>query len=177
MVIIKCPGCKKTKGEDGFGFHKARLYVYCKTCRDYFKDYSKRREYVERRKLRRRAKWKSTPEMRAKQALYYEKNRERLRPVRMANHLRRKYLVSLSDYNRMLAEQNNKCGICKVEFPKSYKVWNRPCVDHNHQTKMVRGILCRKCNLALTYVENFEFWDAAQTYLRAKEARDKEPLR
>jgi len=53
-----------------------------------------------------------------------------------------------SDFNDFLIKQNNKCAGCKVDFDTIDK--RNICIDHKHdETKQVRGILCRNCNLAL----------------------------
>jgi hypothetical protein len=41
-------------------------------------------------------------------------------------------------------------------------------VDHDHATGMIRGLLCRRCNLALAVIEQPELMRAAHVYL-AKE--------
>lgn len=43
----------------------------------------------------------------------------------------------------LVHKQLGKCLICN-EFFKSI-----PCVDHNHKTGTIRGLLCRECNAAL----------------------------
>ena len=43
----------------------------------------------------------------------------------------------------MLNEQRHMCGICMT------KIGNEACVDHNHTTGKIRGLLCRKCNMGL----------------------------
>lgn len=56
------------------------------------------------------------------------------------------YGISLEDYNKLFAEQNGCCKICKThqnEFKKKLHV------DHNHKTGEVRGLLCHNCNLAI----------------------------
>jgi hypothetical protein len=41
------------------------------------------------------------------------------------------------------------------------------CVDHDHETKDVRGILCRRCNLALgQFRDNVELLENAVKYLK-----------
>jgi len=40
-------------------------------------------------------------------------------------------------------KQNNKCLICGKEFTDKI----RPVLDHNHSSWMVRGVLCRECNI------------------------------
>lgn len=46
----------------------------------------------------------------------------------------------------MLEEQNNSCGICGVNAEELSK---QLAVDHNHETNVVRGLLCNNCNLGL----------------------------
>jgi hypothetical protein len=91
-----------------------------------------------------------------------------------ANHLMRKYGLSIERYEEMLVQQCNKCVICKGEFKASEKIWDSPCVDHCHRTNKVRGILCRKCNIALHYMEDFKHRVEAARYLRVHEGEDKE---
>lgn len=71
--------------------------------------------------------------------------------------LRRRYGITIGDYERMLAEQDEKCAICeKPETridPRSGEV-QRLSVDHCHKTKVVRGLLCRRCNHTLGQYED-----------------------
>ena len=73
----------------------------------------------------------------------------------------------------MFKNQEGKCGICGVEFLDHRKVgWGGnkvPCVDHNHETGKVRGILCRRCNLTLTVIEKTNFFVNANQYLSKSE--------
>jgi len=39
-----------------------------------------------------------------------------------------------------------KCEICKTPFADLKKA---PAIDHDHETKKVRGLLCQECNLGL----------------------------
>lgn len=62
-------------------------------------------------------------------------------------NLRSKFGLSVSDYYKILAEQNNVCKICGSPDPKSkHMVFH---VDHDHNTGKIRGLLCGNCNLAL----------------------------
>lgn len=46
----------------------------------------------------------------------------------------------------MLAEQDFKCGICERHVSEL----SRPLyVDHDHDSGLIRGLLCVKCNTAL----------------------------
>lgn len=59
------------------------------------------------------------------------------------------YGITLEEYKAKLATQNNVCGIChKPNVP-----YERLSVDHDHKTKMVRDLLCRKCNMEVGIFE------------------------
>ena len=67
--------------------------------------------------------------------------------------LRRKYGITLEQYNTMFQLQNGLCGICgKSESTRRRKKTQgneRLAVDHCHETGVVRGLLCFKCNTAI----------------------------
>ena len=54
-------------------------------------------------------------------------------------HLRRMYGMTIGDYDRRSSAQGGRCAICgRVETPLH--------VDHDHETKEVRALLCQRCN-------------------------------
>jgi hypothetical protein len=58
---------------------------------------------------------------------------------------RRKWQYGISEevFQSMIAAQNNCCAICLEVFDRT------PCIDHDHITGEIRGLLCRFCNLVL----------------------------
>ena len=58
------------------------------------------------------------------------------------------YGISTDDYDALLGQQNGICAICETQSEQTL------CVDHCHSTGMVRGLLCRKCNLGLGYYDD-----------------------
>lgn len=77
-------------------------------------------------------------------------------------HLKRKYGMSIEDFNTMLAAQDGKCAICKsaTAGPKGW------AIDHDHATGVKRGILCMYCNLGLGHFkDNSDNLRAAIKYL------------
>jgi predicted nucleic acid-binding Zn ribbon protein len=58
----------------------------------------------------------------------------------------RKYGISLDRFVEMQELQNNSCGICGTNRPGGAGQW---CVDHDHVTGQVRGLLCSNCNLGI----------------------------
>lgn len=57
----------------------------------------------------------------------------------------RKYGLERGEFERLFAEQDGKCAICRLVFASR----NDVCVDHCHVTDRVRGLLCSNCNAAL----------------------------
>ena len=75
----------------------------------------------------------------------------------------RKYGITLEDYNDMFYEQHGSCGICGKH---QEELKTRLCVDHDHDTKEVRGLLCRDCNKAIGQLgDNIESIQKVLEYL------------
>jgi len=70
--------------------------------------------------------------------------------------LRRRFGISLQDFNSMIENQNGQCGICARKFSTKNNTLGYPCVDHDHLTKKVRGILCRGCNSGIGGFKDIE---------------------
>lgn len=72
--------------------------------------------------------------------------------------LLRKHNLTEEKYNAMLKAQNGKCKLCFSSQVLS--------IDHCHKSNVVRGILCRKCNMALGLLkDNIEVLTRAIQYL------------
>lgn len=80
--------------------------------------------------------------------------------------LRTKYGLSEDGLDRMVSEQDGKCAICHAPFgPKV-------CVDHDHKTGIVRGLLCSPCNIGLgLFKDDPERLREAARYLAPKRGR------
>ena len=73
-----------------------------------------------------------------------------------------KYGLSEEEYKHLFIKQNNKCAICGESFD-----FIVPVVDHNHNTGVVRGLLCSKCNTLLGMAkDNISILENAITYLK-----------
>lgn len=78
------------------------------------------------------------------------------------NELRRRFGISLAEYEQMLAEQDGKCAICGQKDE-----WFSLAVDHCHNTKRIRGLLCSQCNRGIgLFHDKAELLEAAAAYLR-----------
>lgn len=83
--------------------------------------------------------------------------------------LRRMYGITLDEYRAIEAAQGGGCAICgEPETAKDHRTGEPRAlaVDHDHLTKMVRGLLCFRCNAGLGYfLDDATRLDAAQRYL------------
>lgn len=73
-----------------------------------------------------------------------------------ARHFKRKYDITLEEYELRLHKQDFKCEICKAQetsFDGKSGTLRRLAVDHCHKTNKVRGLLCWRCNAVLGKVE------------------------
>jgi hypothetical protein len=57
-------------------------------------------------------------------------------------HYRKRYQLSLEDFDRMLAAQDYRCLSCGADTPGG-RGWN---VHHSHKSGAVLAILCNNCN-------------------------------
>jgi hypothetical protein len=67
------------------------------------------------------------------------------------NNIKRIYHLTPNQFDKLLIESKNSCGICEIKFTNKYPC--RPCIDHNHTTGKIRGLLCSKCNNALGFFD------------------------
>ena len=155
MIIVKCSNCHKEKSENDFSIYHGKRNKQCVACRTYYNNL-----------------WSKNPNgFREKRKAYYILHKQRHSAKNFKNSILKKYNLTVEEYNRRLTVQKNQCAICMVQFNQSCK----PCVDHCHRTNKVRGLLCRKCNLSLSYIE-FKFIEKAKEYLRVNEEGNKESL-
>lgn len=61
-------------------------------------------------------------------------------------NFKKRYGISDTVYKELLGVQDNKCKICGITLEENKKAFS---VDHCHQTKEIRGLLCNKCNVGL----------------------------
>lgn len=172
-----CPGCgvtkppadfsKWSKGKDG-------LQPRCRVCqaaysRAWFEaNRERRRVYVaayraDNRDLVRAAR-------RRQAAANAEQRREHRRStdyrlVRHGQWLQRRYGITRADYDRLMANQEGRCAICG-RVPEGDSAYPRLCVDHEHGTGVIRGLLCDPCNRGLgDFGDNAEWLRRAAAYL------------
>lgn len=71
-----------------------------------------------------------------------------------------RYGLSEKQFQEILNNQKKLCKIC-------HKPLTKYCLDHNHETNKIRGILCHNCNLGLgLFKDNINFLNNAIIYLK-----------
>ena len=70
------------------------------------------------------------------------------------------YRLTIEEFDRMLIAQSGRCLICGWGMT----ALNEPCVDHDHETGRIRGLLCATCNGGLG-----QFFDSVELLAKAIE--------
>lgn len=118
------------------------------------------KEYYEKNKDVIKLKRKENKENENKRSKSWrEKNPEKVQE----NNLK-KFGISLEEYKQLCSKQDNKCAICKIDR----SLLNRNlCVDHDHVTLKVRGLLCDTCNRSIGLLkDDIEVLKSAIIYLQ-----------
>jgi hypothetical protein len=96
-----------------------------------------------------------------------ENDPEKVYLIHRASQFKRKYGITLGEYDVMYLKQDGKCGICKT--PQEHLL-QRLAVDHDHSTPKIRGLLCSSCNRALGLLkDNPNYLSNAIAYLKDNE--------
>ncbi len=86
----------------------------------------------------------------SKESGYYAKMK-RLHPLKIEKKnfqsrvLLSGILMTFEEYKELKKRHGGKCGICR----KPNKSNRELCIDHDHATGKVRGLLCSRCNLGI----------------------------
>lgn len=121
------------------------------------------------KKLARQKEYLSDPVVKERRDSYLRQYQEENRITRLrysrGYHLKKKYGISLEEYEKLLEYQGYCCALCGKEFCKGEK--RQPDVDHCHKTGKVRGILHLHCNTLLGHSkDNIEILEKAISYLK-----------
>lgn len=93
--------------------------------------------------------------------------------------LKSKFKISPDDFLAMLEKQNDACAICDRAItvgPEGKGSRQSACIDHDHITGRVRGLLCHGCNTAIgLFSESVAILARASQYLteRSLESSDR----
>lgn len=62
--------------------------------------------------------------------------------------LKKRYGITPEDYDDLFRKQKGVCDICQLPEPETSKR-EYLCIDHDHKTGIVRGLLCHDCNIGI----------------------------
>jgi hypothetical protein len=138
-----CPRCKQDLPRDAFPVrkHNGHSESYCVPCKKSYGSERSRRYYAN-----------------------HPEHRERRRQGNQRAQFKRKYGITVDEFERMKAQQGGVCAICG-NGPHERRV--DLSVDHCHATGVVRGLLCDQCNTGLGSLRDSpELLERALEYLR-----------
>ena len=105
----------------------------------------------------------------------YYRNSSKRREKQRRSYIKRTYGVSLEDLHRLLRAQEDRCAICGKAWQECVSAKRSSheelflhylCVDHDHATGKVRGLLCNACNTAIGMFEEDPIrFESAAAYL------------
>jgi hypothetical protein len=146
--MLFCSGCLKYYRPDAFYESRQTL---CKMCV---------REESRRWRIKNRAKHrKDSRDWRLNNLAQYRENQKRWKTANKDYAQRNKFGLSKVEFQRLLDKFHRQCFMCQSK--------RHLCVDHNHRSNKVRGILCSNCNRALGLVhENKLALKRAVVYLQ-----------
>jgi hypothetical protein len=136
-----CSRCHRLMPKAEFHGHKGTRDLLSSHCKDCGKEAT-------------RVSYQKHKEKRQKEGRDYYNN---LNPERKAEYKRNRAVlphgISQDQYCVMLDSQDYGCALCGTLTPggRSDKYF---CIDHDHETGEIRGLLCNACNIALGWYEN-----------------------
>jgi Recombination endonuclease VII len=65
--------------------------------------------------------------------------------VSRRRYVLRQYGMTIADYAALFESQTGKCKICEIK--------SATCIDHDHDTGRIRGLVCRSCNTKLGWFD------------------------
>lgn len=137
-------GFRKIKCDRSKEYRKNNL----ESCKERSKNYTRKLRDTNREEYNRsqREYRKNNPEKFRK---YYETRRDKpshhaaVRRSRM-----KKYGITVDEYDKLFLQQDGKCAMCGKPSEKTL------VVDHDHETKNVRSLLCERCNIMFGWIED-----------------------
>jgi hypothetical protein len=159
----RCKHCGKTRPLDDFyGDPKAKdgRRPECKACNLAAKAARNAANPQANRDRVKRWQRENPEKYRAKQQQYIDSGQKKAWDRK--SYLKRKYGITLEQYEAMLEAQGGVCKICGKPRPDDRTLH----VDHDHETGEIRGLLCFRCNNALgDFEEQYELFQKAADYL------------
>jgi hypothetical protein len=143
---VLCRRCKKRPHN--------KKHAWCKPCQAAY--------YQEKRKD---PEWLKLQARRARE--FRRDNPAHMKKLYRKHNLKHTGGATVEWYEEQFKKQRGRCGICRAK-PRPVRPGGIPRLhaDHDHKTGRLRGLLCAKCNWALTRIEEVPSWyDRAIAFL------------
>lgn len=151
---------KKRKQDETFKVLRMLESLKCPVCLDSFIQKTPQQKYCST------VCNKRSPITKATQKRHRQENREKYKEYELTTKLR-KYGISKEIYLQMYVDQQNCCKICGTHEKDTKQ--KELCIDYNHTTGEVRGLLCHPCNVALGFFrDNVELLNKAINYVKTE---------
>src|SRR6202034_170241 len=153
-LVKECKKCSQERPSEEYALYqtKSGVTAFGGACRDC------RNADIQ---AKNKSKYWSDPAHRELRLSYQKEDRKKNPRKHQAWDRKKRFQMSLEDYDLLLSEQDHKCAACgSLESGTKSGVWS---VDHDHGCcpssdkkertcgKCVRGLLCTPCNLALCF--------------------------
>lgn len=133
---------QKRKADKSFGVPKELHTKTCPVCSSLFKQKTPQQKYCST------VCNKRSPITKQTQKKHKENNKDKYKEYGLTTKVK-KYGITRQQYLSMKKEQNNCCKICGTNEQQTKQ--KELCIDHDHFTGEVRGLLCHSCNVALGF--------------------------
>jgi hypothetical protein len=154
----QCTACTKLLCHGKFSKQRLGRYGLSSRCKECQSTYNKRRQRKSQAESQRRFRQEYPERAREYARSYHQIHPEKRREQHKRSYqehpekpyerkIKRKYGLTLAEYQRMLEQQQFCCALCHSPFEERKSLI--PHVDHIHGTKHVRGILHNNCNIGI----------------------------
>ena len=133
----------------------------CPDCRkEWYKGYRQWPE-VKGKKRKQDKKYYNRPEVNKRKKEYHKKHKGKPHNIYRVwrNSMRRNYNLTAKEWYTLYLLQGKACAICDKPLTRLYAY-----VDHDHNTREVRGLLCPGCNTAMGYIDIPGWVEKAMAY-------------
>ncbi len=163
VTLKTCLRCEEKKELNEFGKDKYKedgRCIYCRTCiREKGITY-----YASHKELCTQATVKWREKNRERYLAYHRKESKESQRVR--RHRYADFGITIEDYDDMYIQQGGCCATCGIH---QSELDSRLAVDHCHDTSVVRGLLCKRCNQGIgLFNDDTELFGNIIKYLERK---------
>ncbi len=149
-MLKVCKKCELPKEEKSFALRSdtGRRRGVCTTCRK-----SPSRDPAKQRKYKRDHYYRHLENNQARSRAWNQAHPEQ----RFETSLRHRFGISSKDFETLLTQQEGVCAACRLPetaVDRRTRKVRRLHIDHDHETGVIRGLLCTRCNLAVGYLKD-----------------------